>query len=501
MANTYQSDDDSISITSTVQSEDQDEYEVEDVLAESKLDDGNESAYFLVKWAGYPLERCTWEPKASFCDGQTLAEWEAKKEAIARGERKPFDVDALMEKINALEEAKAVRKRKRRARRRRLGIHFSPSSSEDSDGSQSLDDFIDDDFDERPATTKRMNPTNNKRRHSELDNGASSPNSLFDEVIDITASPGQSNQHGASTSHHSRIKKRRIEALSSSIRRQLSGTNSQGASSSKPSDRPKLTAQTPSSRLALSTLLASGDRAGAMTANSAPVAKTARRQGVGTRAQDQNVRATSPQAFRLLSIQRRHEKFNRRDRAPDISQLDLRRPSDWLDPRHLPISTPSGPARHSHEDSGSLFVEQDSPVLGHSTLHTDDRHPPQAIRSNTGSINGRPRDPNDVVSEAPLSRDIRPPLRTRPSFKKRLWNPREALVNLKLNNIESAVRLCAANGVNTMTIQSLVKIKADHQILIDFKDTCTAQEYDELCRKVGSDYIRSRDISFDAFSR
>lgn len=47
-------DSDSVSITSTVASEPQEEYEVETILAEEEGDDG---INYLIKWEGYPLHR------------------------------------------------------------------------------------------------------------------------------------------------------------------------------------------------------------------------------------------------------------------------------------------------------------------------------------------------------------------------------------------------------------------------------------------------------------
>ena len=47
-------DSDSVSITSTVASEPQEEYEVETILAE---EEGDDEINYLIKWEGYPLHR------------------------------------------------------------------------------------------------------------------------------------------------------------------------------------------------------------------------------------------------------------------------------------------------------------------------------------------------------------------------------------------------------------------------------------------------------------
>ncbi|KAG2411980.1 hypothetical protein HFD88_009536 [Aspergillus terreus] len=111
--------DDSISVTSTVLSEEQSEYEVDTILAE---DNSGDETYYLVKWLGYPEERCTWEPADSFSTEETLRDWAAKKRSIADGKLTPFDTDAWQARVEALEAQKQERKRRRQAKRRRLGL-------------------------------------------------------------------------------------------------------------------------------------------------------------------------------------------------------------------------------------------------------------------------------------------------------------------------------------------------------------------------------------------
>ncbi|KAM0110854.1 hypothetical protein ACP6JB_003424 [Aspergillus fumigatus] len=119
------SDDDDISITSTAPSEQESEYEVETILAELEFDDGIK---YLVKWANYPIERCTWEPPESFCNEQTLIDWNKKKNSIAEGKRPAFDLVSFENHLAALERAKHDRKQRRAAKRRRLGLDGAPQS-------------------------------------------------------------------------------------------------------------------------------------------------------------------------------------------------------------------------------------------------------------------------------------------------------------------------------------------------------------------------------------
>ena len=127
------SDDDSISLTSTVPSEPKEEYPIEGILAERILDG---TTRYLVKWEGYPDERCTWEPGTSFQDDQTFHDWQNRKMRISRGLDLAYDVGGLEMRVESWIEATKKRKTRRRAKRFRLGL---PVHSE-SEGDNSNDD-------------------------------------------------------------------------------------------------------------------------------------------------------------------------------------------------------------------------------------------------------------------------------------------------------------------------------------------------------------------------
>lgn len=134
------SDDDSVSLTSTVGSDEQAEYAVEGIIAERKV--GGKMQY-LVRWEGYPDERCTWEPRSSFQNDETFRDWKTKKARFEEGLEKPCDIEALLDRVEKWITSTEERKSRRRAKRARLGlftssIDESATEAEDEEGYDSL---------------------------------------------------------------------------------------------------------------------------------------------------------------------------------------------------------------------------------------------------------------------------------------------------------------------------------------------------------------------------
>ena len=153
---------DSVSITSTVLSEQKDVYPLEAILAEQKFQGVTK---YLVKWEGYPEYRCTWETRAMFQDGEdsTFHEWETQKMRVSRGLSKPFDVPAFKKRVEIWLEDIRKRKIRRRAKRRRMGLPVGPieiESGEDSSDSQAEEE------DEEPTAVRRRSSL--KRRASQI---------------------------------------------------------------------------------------------------------------------------------------------------------------------------------------------------------------------------------------------------------------------------------------------------------------------------------------------
>ena len=195
-------DDDDISITSTPQSEPQDEYEVEDILAEKEI---HGRTMYLVKWAGYSKYRSNWEPEESFCQPQILKDWAAKKEAIAQKKETAIDVESLLEKILAIEAATTLRKQRRKKKRIRLGLPVSPDNSEeDQEGEYSANDFdaIDDDDDVNEGHHRPLRSQKQPQSESQKEKSPASPGEhcgyLRHPAVDKPQPPTESGKKNAS---------------------------------------------------------------------------------------------------------------------------------------------------------------------------------------------------------------------------------------------------------------------------------------------------------------
>ncbi|SPQ27684.1 cda5f31c-8282-4ee5-8d18-f7a5df44c32c [Thermothielavioides terrestris] len=126
--------DDSISLTSTVSGHDpEQEFEVENILAERRFEDGN--MYYLVEWTGFALHESTWEPESNL-GSELKAMWEEDKAKHATGELEPFDIQKFTDALNKAMEEKADRHRRRNAKREKLGLPLTaPFPDQTSDSS------------------------------------------------------------------------------------------------------------------------------------------------------------------------------------------------------------------------------------------------------------------------------------------------------------------------------------------------------------------------------
>lgn len=109
--------DDSISLTSTVASEERECYEVKRILAERKRKGVME---YLTEWKDYAEHYHSWLPRENFDEGDVFSEWTRSKMRQARGLLEPFDVRAWEKRKTKMYETIRLRRERRRDKKLRL---------------------------------------------------------------------------------------------------------------------------------------------------------------------------------------------------------------------------------------------------------------------------------------------------------------------------------------------------------------------------------------------
>lgn len=105
------------SLASTAPSEQGSEYEVEEILAE-RVSKRTGKKKFLLKWAGYPIYRATWEPAEMFLQmDDALLRWDEKRQRVRAGTERPFDLEAWKKALKDRERETQRRKEARRQKR------------------------------------------------------------------------------------------------------------------------------------------------------------------------------------------------------------------------------------------------------------------------------------------------------------------------------------------------------------------------------------------------
>lgn len=404
---------DNISLASTAESDQQEEYEVETILTELEFDDG---VKYLVKWENYPIERSTWEPRESFCDEQTLIDWRRKKQAIAEGKLEEFDLAAWEDRVEALEIAREERKRRRREKRKRLGLQENPSKNESRNAGSTQTS--------RQSTTSHLNALS----RPQLQRNTPSQHSSIHSVS------------------HSR--------------------------SILPQGRGKTLARKTSSFFGISRITPSLRSTSQKRSNSGDLDSSG-----------------SAKRLYTLSVRRRREKAKSYEPPPDMSQLDLRRPSDWLSAPTNPLELTRAPGiAPRHEPSGEIGAPSgNDPVAAQADSRKSAVHSSVDTKTRTDI----PRPGNEWINtNAPLheSRSRRPPspIMDITGRKKRYISKGSILVTVYYGPDKKRVGqalICAVSSHirSKLLANSLGKWS---EIEIWFRRLCTLDDYEALCYDV-----------------
>ncbi|GAB7354843.1 hypothetical protein MBLNU459_g5223t1 [Dothideomycetes sp. NU459] len=112
--------DSDVSVTSTVKSDADKEYDIEEIIHERSGPDG--TVEYLVKWLDYPFHQSTYEPPDIFID-ETIQSWEERKRKVALGVHSPFDEEAFLKSVEEAHAEKERQKARREAKRIRVGYY------------------------------------------------------------------------------------------------------------------------------------------------------------------------------------------------------------------------------------------------------------------------------------------------------------------------------------------------------------------------------------------
>ncbi|KAK2746211.1 hypothetical protein FQN57_003333 [Myotisia sp. PD_48] len=365
-------DDDKISLTSTVKSEQLDEYQVEKIIGQITSDEGEH--LYLVKWVGYPIEECSFEPEQNFCDPETLKIWSETKAAIARGDEAPFDVQAWMRRVEEIKNATERRKRQRRLLRLRAGkapSRNSPQQEDDSDEST-----LHQDESEQEIEVLDIEPISDRPKKK------------------LKYGPAKQQSSKPVTTQSTSLAKKNPHTTQSST------TNSRNQAQKMPS-RPQFPVYT------------------AQLTRKSWVSTPSRKPKQVTNDNGEFV------GFRSLAVQHRYNNYLRRDRTPDAAQLDLRAPGDWLSAPASNVADSESSRKRTRDESESLFVEQgstnNSPMHLRDngiTMNNDIRRPepsPPGLLTDTMTINNNPHQSTTPRVESEAARAQPKPTPAKPT--------------------------------------------------------------------------------------
>ncbi|KAI8943475.1 hypothetical protein NX059_001479 [Plenodomus lindquistii] len=187
-------DTDTISLTSTAPSEQEDNYDAVKVLSERPPYDDEDHVYYLIEWEGYPMHRCTWEP-GYHLDGTNLLElWELEKKSLGEAAAAELMKKNASEHLDAnarAREAKEYRqslriKRRRKERNNNRRSRLIVDSGSESEASISME-------------VQRQPSPNTLLRTRELED-ASQSNSLFNDSQNTLVRASQVEDTGQSAS-------------------------------------------------------------------------------------------------------------------------------------------------------------------------------------------------------------------------------------------------------------------------------------------------------------
>ncbi|KAK5302728.1 hypothetical protein LTR99_005685 [Exophiala xenobiotica] len=284
---------------STFSGDDEPEYDVERILAQRTK---NGRTHYLVKWDGFPDEECSWEPREHFMDQATLVEWQRQ---YAEGDYlNEAEIAALEVKMKQWSERQRAQDEDILPGSPELSLPSDSSNSENLPESPPCSHPIPETQSPRvPSLPLKARSTSENRRKSSF--GSREPPAKRPKVKEPTRSDVQTETH--------------ISSANNSLSRIPSFGPKKGLATKLP----------------------------IQSASASTHAVTSLQHRTGER-------------YKNLRHMNNAMKFARRERTPDIRELDLRAPGDFAMPRSIQ-EVQEQDASSSKREESPLFVPETIP--------------------------------------------------------------------------------------------------------------------------------------------
>ena len=203
---------------------------------------------------------------------------------------------------------------------------------------------------------------------------------------------------------------------------------------------------------------------------------------------------TDQKWFSHLSTRWKHEKAKFREPPPDITQLELVRPSEWPSRTALPIQKPGprhatpSPDRESNQTGTGLSVSHTETDTSHDAprLTTNVDPSPSMIPASPRRDHSQPGRLNEPSGDVIPNLPRREPGPRAKSVSGRFCNPYEVLVDMYYGPDKKAIGLARLCGLNTLSAKNLIHTKDGLYIEVWFQHLCTLEDYRVLCHNAVS---------------
>ncbi|OAP57839.1 hypothetical protein AYL99_08577 [Fonsecaea erecta] len=339
---------------------------VERLLYQSE---GNGRPLYLVKWSGYGIERCTWEPAESFIDPSILVGWEMQREAgDVLDENTLATVQARMDAYEKKEARKRCRKEFERASGR--PPKSNPPGVKRPRASRS-------------PSIKVEAPETSGVKETQTAEQPRSPNPPVAQAgsAQVTSTQVDSYQPSATTVDPKPNITPPVPlplAQGEGAPRPITTAKQGGNIQTNQDPKPTKSYVTPGPGLNQNTLRGPNTSAAGKQQGNAQAAPMATYTGKGK----------AGQMFKNMREQNRYTKLASREPAPDISKLDLREADAWpVSGLAEPASKIHGPSPKDGRGSSPLFFSEDETELP----QTDNQETRgEACKSPRQSVPGEP---------------------------------------------------------------------------------------------------------------